>query len=102
MPPTVTTAMDAAIDVADEVIEEALVAVDEPAALQETTLDDAVALEVAAELAEGLQDAAALDADGAVGVMLGDTTSARLPRSADSCGYDRRAGSGGNDDVVTR
>ncbi|GAA2076646.1 hypothetical protein GCM10009758_21350 [Microbacterium hatanonis] len=43
-----------------------------------------------------------LDADGAVGVMLGDTTSARLPRSADSRGYDRRAGSGGNDDVVTR
>jgi hypothetical protein len=61
MPPTVTTAMDAAIDVADAVIEEALGAVDEPAALQETTLDDAVALEVAAELAEGLQDAAALD-----------------------------------------
>ncbi len=61
MPPTVTTAMDAAIDVADAVIEEALVAVDEPAAPEAATLDDAVALEVAAEVAEGLEDAAALE-----------------------------------------
>lgn len=61
MPPTVTTAMDAAIEVADAVIEEALVAVDEPAAPVAVTLDDAVALEVAAEVAEGLEDAAALE-----------------------------------------
>ena len=61
MPPTVTTAMDAAIDVADAVIEEALVAVDEPAAPEAATLDDAVAPEVGAEVAEGLEAAAALE-----------------------------------------
>jgi hypothetical protein len=94
MPPVVTTAMEAAIEVGDAVIEEALVAVDESpvpgvAALdaavdQEVTaevteaLEEAVALEVAAEVAEALEEAVALEVAAEVTEALEDAAAQEL------------------------
>ena len=61
MPPVITTAMDAAIDVGDAVIDEALNAVDESPAPDLVTLDEAIDAEVVAEVTEALEEAIAFE-----------------------------------------
>ena len=92
MPPTVTTAMDAAIDVGEALIEEALVAVDESTTSKAATADadseiasevteaieDAVALDVVAEVTEALEDAVALEVAAEVTEALEDAVAQEL------------------------